>query len=597
MTQRVREVLTRCGLYRLSSQDSQPGGLMDAADRFLRLLKANLRGADPSSKMAARSAVIDHFKELKIQAPARLTDSYLEPLRRSSRRAAEQADAPTARDPAPWEEEVDGEALLKEIKEWFGGYVHAPDDALVATTLWAVSTWFVDKVYFAPILTLLSPTKRSGKTTILELLRWICRRADLTSGVGITSAVVFRLNNERRPTFLIDEAESLSGRNANQDIINLLNQGHRRGATIHRCREVGGGYEVEDFDAFGFRALAAIGSLWDTILDRSVVIRLQRKPKKVEKRRLNGIDVETEGKELGRKLCRFSLDYSEPFEELLSSTPRPEWLNDRACDNWAALFAVAMLAGDAWLNRAQEAAKSLSRAGEDLDWYERLIHDTRRIFKEKRNPEVIPSGELAACLNKIETSPWGEYRGKGLTTHSLASRYEPFKIKPRQNRPSGGPKVRGYWLKDLQPVFRGYPPPTGLGQMGQPSNDGGSSVSGSGTKAESGTSSKPAQTLAVPGMYQLSHFEGGQEKGNPKDTQRSYDRKKLELSPIVVDLIDSMKRADVSVWLDGNGELQMKGKLNRKLRQDILAHALVLTSLIKSGDLVRLTAEPYWEEK
>ena len=68
------------------------------------------------------------------------------------------------------------------------------------------------------------------------------------------------------PTFLVDEAEKLSGRHADRDLISMLNAGHRRGATVQRCFESGGDYAVREFDAFGFRALAAIRRLWDTVL-------------------------------------------------------------------------------------------------------------------------------------------------------------------------------------------------------------------------------------------------------------------------------------------------------------------------------------------
>ena len=611
----INGILDECGLTQLRTvhdpRNPASGEFMQAVGDFLRGVAQKLKGEDSIFITTARTTVISHFEKFGIKSPARLVDVTLDPLlgqakareseqspRREEAEAASEG-AITFPDPEPWKEAVDPAVLLQEVKDWIGGYVDTSDDALVAITVWVASTWFVERAYIAPILALLSPTKRSGKTLILDLLRRICCKAYLSSPVGVTPAVIFRRNDQHRPTLLIDEAECLSGRYGNRDLISLLNQGYRKGSIISRCREPNsdGTRDLEDFDAFGFRAVAAIGNLWDTILDRSVVIRLQRKPRDVDKRRYNGREADAEGIELAQKLHKFSQDYLELLEEFMLNTPRPKWLNDRACDNWEIKFAVASFAGNEWLNRAQEAAKSLSRAGEDLDWYERLVHDTHKIFKGKGNPDVIKSGDLAAYLNEIETSPWGDYRGKGLTPHSLAKRFEPFKIKPHQNRSSDGSNVRGYWLKDLQPVFRGYPPPSKPVQVGQPNNDGSFNPSESGTKMESSTTSKPAQTLAVPGMYQLSHSEGYQEKGNPKDSQRSYDRKELGLSPIVVDLIDSMKRADVSAWLDGNGELQIKGKPNQNLRQNILAHTLVLTSLIKSGDLVRLTAKLYWEEK
>ena len=120
--------------------------------------------------------------------------------------------------------------------------------------------------------------KRSGKTLVLDLLRWICRKAVLTSGARATTVVVFRLNEQCQPTFLFDEAEKLGPQSGNQKIIDLLNQGYRNGDKVYRCCEQkgGGGQDIEEFDASSYRAVAAIEILKDTLMDRSILISMQR---------------------------------------------------------------------------------------------------------------------------------------------------------------------------------------------------------------------------------------------------------------------------------------------------------------------------------
>ena len=56
-----------------------------------------------------------------------------------------------------------------------------------------------------------------------------------------------------------------------EELRGLVNAGHRRGAVAHRC-VVEKGVKVEEFPAFAPAALAGIGDLPDTILDRSVVV-------------------------------------------------------------------------------------------------------------------------------------------------------------------------------------------------------------------------------------------------------------------------------------------------------------------------------------
>src|SRR5439155_10637885 len=135
------------------------------------------------------------------------------------------------------------------------------------------------------------------------------------------------------PTLCIDEAERLAGRNADRELIGMLNAGYRRGARVQRCVERNGDYEVADFDAYGFRALAAIGRLWDTIMDRAIVARLERRPSDATVRRFAERMVEREGLGFARRLRRWADDHREQVAAAVLESPRPDWLDDRACDN------------------------------------------------------------------------------------------------------------------------------------------------------------------------------------------------------------------------------------------------------------------------
>ena len=511
----VEDILTDSGWESIQEDEN-----LDVIEGVLRELAKKVQNLDPLRREAVRQAAIKQLERAKVKSPARLVDAALKIPRREDESGGRDITLP---EPEPWPEAVDGVKLFAETSNWIKSYTVVSEEALTAITLWAMVTWFVAAAYFFPILAVLSPTKRSGKTLLLDLLRWICRKPVLTSGVGVTSAVIFRMNDQYQPTFLIDEAEKLSGKNADKEIIGLLNQGYRRGSKIQRCREKGGEYVVEEFDASGFRALAAIGTVWDTITDRSVVVPMKRKPKDVRRRRYNGRVVENEGYDLSRKIFRFAKDNMAAFEELQADAPRPEWLHDRACDNWSSLFTVARLAGGDWPELALNAAKKLSNVGEDGDRAELLIHDTRRIFEEAKWPEVIQSGGLVQALNAIESSPWGDYRrGQGLTAHKVAAIFRPFEIQSCQERDSSGEKIRGYWLKDLQEVFKRYPTLLELGQLGQSSNDGPSSNFPSGTKDESCPTSESHETQMDAGLSQLSQSETGEmggTEGNRKNSQ------------------------------------------------------------------------------
>lgn len=429
----------------------------------LRRLGPVMVSLDPLERRTVRNQAITALKARKIADAAGMVDAAL--LSHGSS-APDGAEGRTAfADPVPWSDSVNGAELLSELAAWLGRYVHVGEPAAInAVAAWIMAAWAVDHLYFAPLLVVWSPTKRAGKTTLLDLLHYVVRRPHLTSGLGASPAVIFRLNDLNRPTFLVDEAERLSGRDADKDLVALLNQGHRRGGVVSRCvARPDGGFDVKDFDAFGFRTLALIGRPWDTLRDRAVMVHLERKPRNVEVARFASRIVAVEGQRLARRLARWAADHGPLVGEAEATAPRPGWLDDRACDNWAPLFGVAAIAGGPWPVRLLDSARVLRADTDDeTDRGERLVRDVGRIFTDRAESVVLPSGELKAALNDLEEAPWGDERGGGgISTHRLAALLRPFGVRPRHaRRPDNGSPVRGYWWSDFEPVASKYSFPT-----------------------------------------------------------------------------------------------------------------------------------------
>ncbi len=428
---------------------------------------------DPIQRRIARSGAINALDKFKVRGAAGMVDAAL--AKAAAVENGESTGPSVAfEDVEPAGEPQDGDELLNDLSEWYRRYIYFPDGepAADATAGWTLATLCVDHVYFAPLLILPSPTKAAGKTTLLDLLSHTVRRGHLTSAFGATGAVVFRLNDAHNPTFLIDEAERLSGRHADRDLVNLLNQGHRRGGKVDRCKQLpSGGFEVESFDAFGFRALALIGKPWDTLLDRGIVVRLERKPRGTKLARFGARKVKAEGQALASRIARWAGDNVKAVGDIEATVPRPEWLSDRGCDNWSPIFAVAAVAGGVWPDRLATAAKALQNAIEDDgDRGERVLLDIGRIFEDRKYPVAIASGELVAALNELEESDWaGERSGAGLSPQRLAALLRLFRIRPRQARvPGSGAVIRGYWFVDVEPVLEPYILPAQSGTVVQP---------------------------------------------------------------------------------------------------------------------------------
>ena len=101
--------------------------------------------------------------------------------------------------------------------------------------------------------------------------------------VNMSAAALFRLvaaDPDRPPTLLLDEADTYLGNKVakqHEDIRGLVNAGHRRGAMAYRAEVRGNQVAVVAYPAFAACALAGIGELPDTILDRSLIVPMKRR--------------------------------------------------------------------------------------------------------------------------------------------------------------------------------------------------------------------------------------------------------------------------------------------------------------------------------
>ena len=99
--------------------------------------------------------------------------------------------------------------------------------------------------------------------------------------VNTTSAYLFRKvsDPEGLPTILYDEIDTVFGPKArdNEDIRGMLNAGHRSGAVAGRCVVRGTEVHTEELPAFCAVAMAGLNDLPDTIMSRSITVRMKKR--------------------------------------------------------------------------------------------------------------------------------------------------------------------------------------------------------------------------------------------------------------------------------------------------------------------------------
>jgi putative DNA primase/helicase len=174
-------------------------------------------------------------------------------------------------EPEPWFETVDGAELLTSISAAIRCHVVLSEDVANAIALWVVHCYAYQVFTCTPRLAITSPEKQCGKTTLLDVLECLVPRPLMAS--NITASAVFRTVEIAIPTILIDEADTFL--DTNEELLGILNSGHRRGGQV--VRVVGDNHEPRQFSTHSPAAIALIGKLPPTLADRSIAVTLRRR--------------------------------------------------------------------------------------------------------------------------------------------------------------------------------------------------------------------------------------------------------------------------------------------------------------------------------
>jgi len=356
----------------------------------------------------------------------------------------------------PWPEPVDGKLLLDELARLLERFVVLPPWAADTMALWVLHTYAFKCRDVSTYLGIESPVKRCGKTTLLTVLSEVANRVIVSS--NISSPAFYRVIEEKQPTLLIDEADTLLP--GNDELRGILNAGYRL-KTAYVVRVSNQEKEVKDsrsgaetrgsrlvsFSCWCPKAIASIGHLPDTLADRCILIRMERKSPGQKCERCRNLDATI----LKRKCARFVLDHG---PDIASANPEiPASLNDREADIWEPLLALSDLAGADWPNRARQAAVGLAGRAVENNPISSLLSDIAAAFRTLKVDRIF-SRTLVAELNKLTGRPWAEGRnGKEATEQWLSRALRPHGIRPGSLR-MGEAVAKGYLRRDFEKAFQ-----------------------------------------------------------------------------------------------------------------------------------------------
>jgi len=353
-----------------------------------------------------------------------------------------------------------GAELLDSVYDFIGQFVSYPKEsnklshAQVAHTLWIVHTHLMDAFESTPRIAFLSPEPGSGKTRALEITATLVPRP--VEAINITPAYMFRKvsDPEGLPTILYDEIDTLFGPKAknNEEIRGMLNAGHRRGAMAGRCVVRGNIIETEELPAFCAVALAGIGNLPDTIMTRSIIIRMRRRAPTEHIQPYRHRIHAGQGNKLRDRLALWADQVCNSMKDTWPEMPNG--IEDRNADVWEPLLAIADAAGGDWPARARVAAVALVAQSQESSpsLGLQLLSDLKKVFE---NHHAMATVAILDALNEMDEAPWSSLRGKPIDARTLANYLRRYGVTSKSVR-IGDKTPKGYTREDLHDPWDRY---------------------------------------------------------------------------------------------------------------------------------------------
>ena len=347
----------------------------------------------------------------------------------------------------PWPAVVDIECVLSEMVRIIRQHCILTDHEANAIALWIASSYLINSFRVFPKMSLISPEKRCGKSTTMEVIQCMSRDGLMMS--NISPAVIYRMTEAHQMTLLIDEADTFI-KGGDPMLVGLINSGHTKsGANVSRC--VGEDYSPKKFSTWMPMVLASIGALPSTIMDRSIVINLRRKKRGEVVARLP-TKLFDNHLAIRQKLARWCLDAQNKIETSLIEPP--DIGNDRARDNWLPMLTVAGLAGEAWKLKGEQSYRALTSVPE-LELPTQLLMDIRELFSGL-GADKVSTSDVVDMLTADEDKVWRQCNGgKALSAATMAKLLKPYGVTPTCMR-FGAKTKRGYERSQFDDPFDRY---------------------------------------------------------------------------------------------------------------------------------------------
>ena len=134
----------------------------------------------------------------------------------------------------------------------------------------------------------------------------------------------------------------------------------------------------------------------------------------------------------------------------------PDGIEDRDADVWEPLLTIADAAGGDWPQKARVAAVALVAQSKETSpsLGVRLLGDCRSVFGDD---DALHTSTLIERLVAMEEAPWGDLRGKAITSRTLSRYLKPYGVESKNTR-IGDLVLKGYTIESFHDAWKRYLP-------------------------------------------------------------------------------------------------------------------------------------------
>ena len=365
--------------------------------------------------------------------------------------------------------EMTGQELVDRWIAFIRRFVVLNEGQALTVVLWVLNTWVYDKFSAVPYLELWAMTKRTGKSTLAEIMSLLSRGGRILASVRVLQIVRMIEIEQGEYVPFIEEAERFNSGGLTETR-SILATGYRKGA-VHEIASAKGGVRYRTFCP---KAFVLIGNLHEILRDRCISIRLERgtPASNWTNERYAATDEANDliiaWRDVAKRMDVIKTDAGARFHAV-----DPTWLvSARDRELWTPLFslAAALRLNDkttALLKRASVDLSSLKtlpaftyhpgqeeRVSDDHNAAEAVLRDA--LVSVRPGEATIPTAELLNRLHSIDESPWRVWKGDGLNAITLGALLDRFGVKSLDVQIGKGRKerriVKGYKVSELRAV-------------------------------------------------------------------------------------------------------------------------------------------------